>query len=313
MKTKPTVKKAALFLAGLLVFLTSNSFAQPNFPLSPQKAEIVYEDVRHFAEAYYELRTNPDTLAVLQSYYFDRGSAGLKEFINRHQLSPEMLRDAMAANPERYALIPGFLANIGEVEETYAELMVSYGKVMPNAMFPPTYLLVGANRGIGQASMVGQLITITRVADSMKKLKKITVHELSHFQQAMSMGGQKYVQLYSTPDNMLGLCLREGGAEFITSLVLNDITQSKALAYLEKEEQQLKKRFLKDLKNQEQGYWLWESLQQKEHPKLLGYVMGYKICEQYYKQATDKSQALQTILQMPDAEEFVASSQYFKP
>ncbi len=160
--------------------------------------------------------------------------------------------------------------------------------------------------------MVGQLITVTRVVDSKEKFKKITVHELSHFQQAMSMGGQKYVQLYSTPDNMLGLCLREGGAEFITSLVLKDITQSKALAYLEQEEQKLKQRFLKDLKNQEQGFWLWASLEQKDAPKLLGYVMGYKICEHYYHGAKDKSQALQTILKMPDAEEFMASSQYFR-
>lgn len=39
-------------------------------------------------------------------------------------------------------------------------------------MYPPTYLIVGANRGIGQASMAGQLITVTRIVDNMDKLKK---------------------------------------------------------------------------------------------------------------------------------------------
>ncbi len=313
MKTNLVVKKAALFLVGILVFLTFKSVAQPNYPREPQEAKIVYDDLRHFVEAYHELSKNSDTLAVLKAFYFDRGSAGLKEYINRHQLSPELMRDAIAAHPERYALIPDFLANISEVEDNYRGLIMAFGKVLPSAMYPPTYLLVGANRGIGQASLAGQLVTVTRVVDDMEKLRKITVHELSHFQQAMAMGGQKYAKLYSTPDNMLGLCLREGGAEFVTSLVLGDITQTAALEYLEKNEEPLKQQFQEDLEIQKKDFWLWESIGQKEYPKLLGYVMGYKICKHYYDLATDKSRALQYILQMPNAEEFVLSSRYFKP
>ncbi len=312
MKSKHSVNKAALFLAGMLVFLTFKSVAQPNYPRAPLEAKLVYDDLRHFVETYKKLDKNSDTLAVLKTYYFDRGSAGLKEYINRHQLSPELMRDAMVANPGRYALLPEFLANISEVKETFQGLMIAFDKVRPEAMYPPTYLLVGANRGIGQASQAGQLITVTRVVDNKERLRKIMVHELSHFQQAMAMGGQKYVQLYSTPDNMLGLCLREGGAEFVTSLVLGDITQTEGLKYLEKDEQRLKKQFLEDLEIQKTDFWLWESIGQKEYPKLLGYVVGYKICRQFYDQATDKSQALETILQMPNAEEFVEASGYFK-
>ena len=191
--------------------------------------------------------------------------------------------------------------------------MMAFGQVVPNAMYAPTYLLVGANRGIGQASLPGQLITVTRVADNKEKLKKLMVHELSHFQQAMAMGGQKYAALYAAPDNMLGLCLREGGAEFVTSLVLNDITQSKALAYIEQDESKLKDRFKADLEAQDKEFWLWDSLNQDSHPKLLGYAMGYKICDSYYDQASDKKEALQQILRMDDAETFVASSGYFNP
>ena len=300
-------------LTGMLVLLSSNSTAQPNYPRSPVEAQIIYEDLEHFVEVYKELRENSDTLQVLQTYYFDRGSAGLKEFINRHQLTPEMMRDAMTAHPERYALIPDFLSKISEVEESYAILMKDYSNVIPQAMYPPTYLLVGANRGIGQASLPGQLITITRVVDNMEKFRKIVVHELSHFQQAMAMGPQKYGQLYSAPDNMLGLCLREGGAEFITSLVLGEITQSVALDYLENEEQRLKQQFLDDLITQKKDFWLWQSLEQQDYPKLLGYAMGHKICESYYSYSADKSHAIKTILAMPDTKEFIVSSQYFKP
>lgn len=303
--------KGLLCLAAFTLGLNFHSVAQPNYPRTPQEAELIYSDLVNFADAYKELATNKDTLQVLQTLYFDRGSAGLKEFIKRHQLTPELMKDAMRADPERYALIPGFLADIDETKVQFTALMEQYGEVMPNAMYAPTYLLVGANRGIGQASMVGQLVTLTRVVDDPAKLQKLITHELTHFQQVMTMGGQKYVSLYSSPDNMLGLCLREGGAEFITSLVLGEITQTDALEYLEDDEDNLKERFLADLKNQEKDYWLWASIQQESHPKLLGYAMGHKICKHYYDSSSDKDKALLDILMMADDEAFIEASGYF--
>ena len=300
-------------LSLVIMILTSNflSVAQPNYPRDPKEAKLIYSDLVNFMDAYQELATNKDTLQVLKTLYFDRGSVGLQEFIMRHQLTPELMKEAMSADPDRYALIPDFLANIDQVSQDFKALMEDYGRVMPNAMYAPTYLLVGANRGIGQASMVGQLITLTRVADDRAKMRQLITHELSHFQQAMTMGGQKYASLYSSPDNMLGLCLREGGAEFITSLVLGEITQTSALEYLEKNEDELKDKFLRDLKTQQKDFWLWASVDQKSHPKLMGYAMGHKICEQYYDRSSDKSKALQDILRMEDDQAFIESSGYF--
>ena len=296
----------------LQLILNFQTFAQPNYPRDPQEAKIIYKDLVHFVEAYKELATNTDTIQVLQTLYFDRGSADLTEFINRHQLTADLMKKAISAAPERYALIPGFLTNIAEVEKEYKSLMQDFDQAIPNAMYPPTYLLVGANRGIGQASQVGQQITITRPVDNMEKLRGIMAHELSHFQQAIAMGGQKYAALYSSPDNMLGLCLREGGAEFLASLVVGDITQNTALHYIEQDEHRLKEQFLSDLETQNKDFWLWASVGQKTYPKLLGYAMGYKICKHYYETAPDKSLALDYILKMEDAEAFIASSGYFK-
>ena len=298
------------FYLGICLLAGIQSFGQPNYPRSPEQAKLVYSDLQHFMDAYQAMQTNPDTLAVLQTLYFDKGSAGLKEFVQRHQLTPELLKEALAKTPEDYALLPAFMEKISTLEEEYAALMGQFSKVMPNAMYPPTYLLVGANRGIGQASLAGQLITIIRVLDKPEKFRQLLVHELSHFQQAMAMGGQQYAALYSTPNNMLGLCLREGGAEFITSLVLGVITQDKALEFIHQDEAQLKQKFAQDLSTQDTAYWLWESINQEDHPKLLGYAMGYKICAAYYEQAADKPAALQEVLLMKDPEAFTATSGY---
>lgn len=301
-----------LSILGLLAFLFNfQTIAQPNYPRNPEEAELIYTDLANFMDAYKELETNTDTLQVLQVHYFDRGSAGLEEFIKRHGLTPELLKDALSANPGRYALLAGFLDTMDETEEEFKSLMKDYHKIMPDAIFAPTYLLVGANRGIGQASLVGQLITVTRVADDRVKLQKLITHELSHLQQAMTMGGQKYVSLYATENNMLDLCLREGGAEFITSLVLGEITQTKALDYLDNDPARLKKQFLADLDAQNKEFWLWASLEQKSHPQLMGYAMGYRICDHFYDNADDKRRAIQQILLMEDAEAFLQSSGYF--
>ncbi|THD68783.1 hypothetical protein E7Z59_00185 [Robertkochia marina] len=312
MKLLASSCKSPFPLTLLFILFSFISNAQPSFPTDPEQAELYYSDIEHFVEAYQELENNSDTLAVLQTFYFDRATPGLKEFINRHQLTPQMLKEALTKYPDRYGLIPSMLSNIRETEARYKELMKTYSTILPNAMYAPTWLLVDANRGIGQASMVGQLITVERVADNMEKLKKLTTHELTHFQQAMAMGGQKYVSLYSSSENMLGICLREGGAEFITWLVNDDITRTKSLTYIEENEEALKVRFKEDLQSQNKKYWLWDSLDQKDNPGLLGYAIGYKICKAYYDKADDKTQALNDILMMENAEEFLIKSTYFQ-
>lgn len=311
MTTSFSFRKVFMILGVLILFQTFQVYAQPAYPRNPKKAQLIFSDLDHFVDAYEELSRNTDTIQVLQTLYFERGSDGLKEFVRRHQLTPERLKEAIRENPERYVLLPGFVSKIGDIQELYTLILDDFHKVVPNAMYPPTYLIVGANRGIGQASMAGQLITVTRIVDNMDKMKKMIVHELAHFQQAMAMGGQKYAALYASRDNMLGMCLREGGAEFVTSQVMGNITQNTALEYLEKDENRLKEQFLTDTKAQNKDFWFWPSLEHETYTKLLGYAIGYKICNQYYEEAPDKTAAFIDILKMEDAELFLKLSHYF--
>ncbi len=299
----------------LVVFMFSylnNTLAQPpNYPRVPEEAKLVYSDLENFVEAYSYLNSGVDTLKILNNYYFGKASTGLQEYIGRHSLTPELMRDAIRKNSAKYDKISNFVDNLNDFTPEFKNTLKKYHKIMPEAMYAPTYLLVGANRGIAQASQFGQLVTITRVIENQEKLIKLIVHELSHFQQAMTIGGQKYIALYASPNNMLGICLREGGAEFITYLVLQEITQENALAYLIKNETELKSKFIKDLKVQDNSFWLWESINQKEYPILLGYAMGYNICKFYYDKASDKRKALSEILGITQPDSFLEMSAYF--
>jgi hypothetical protein len=286
--------------------------AQPNYPKNSAEAQVIFTDLENFVEAYSHLKETSDTVSILKEYYFDKASVGLKEYVTKHNLSAELLKDAIRNNSTKYAAIENFIGTLNEFEPRLLETLEKFDSILPNAMYPPTYLLVGADRGIAQASKFGQLVTITRVMEDDRKLTKMIVHELAHFQQAMAMGIQEYSALYGKSSNMLGLCLREGGAEFITHLVLQEITQTNALEYFEKNESDLKIKFSKDLELQNQGFWLWDSIEDKETPNLLGYVMGFKICNAYYQNASNKKAALNDILAITitQAEEFLESSSY---
>ena len=305
-------KLLQIWVLALLVCSNYKVSAQPNYPQNWQEAKIIYSDLYHFVNALEAMKTDQDTLSVLNKLYFEKASTGLKEYIRRHGLTPEMLKEAIRKYPDRYHDISGFLTNKEVLENDLKRVFQEFEEVVPKAVFAPTYLLVGANRGIAQASLQGQLVTITRVLDDHEKLMKLIVHELAHFQQAMTLGGQEYVGLYSQPDNMLGLCLREGGAEYITYLVLNDVTQSKTLTYLNDHESDLKQKFKEDLKKQDKTFWLWESVGHKDIPQLLGYSMGFKVWESLYKQTGDQSLVIDEILEIRDSYKAMTESRYFE-
>ena len=191
--TSRTLVVALSILFGLQLHLQAQ---MPNYPMEPSSAEIIYSDLENFVNAYAQLSSEKDTLQILESMYFEKGSPGLKEFVNRHQLTADLLKEAIRKYPENYERIAEFIDGIEDFKYLFGQAMMDYDKTIPNVMYAPTYLLVGAHRGIAQASMVGQLVTITKIVDDPDLLITMIVHELSHFQQAKELGGQKYVSLY---------------------------------------------------------------------------------------------------------------------
>lgn len=294
------------------LFMFACSFAQqPNYPTQAQNAELNYSDLENFVNAFKALEKDTDTIEIFNKMYFEKASIGLKEFVNRHGLTAQMLKKAVAKSPDKYRKIETFIEDLDELKSKLVKVLKDFQNIVPNTMFAPTYLLVGANRGIAQASQFGQLVTITRLLKNEERLLQVIIHELAHFQQAKTLGGPQYVALYSQANNMLGICLREGGAEFITDQVFGSITQSKSIDYYVENEVELKQKFLEDLKSQDNSFWLWDSVGQKDYPQLLGYVMGYKIWKNYYNKAGDSDQVIGEILNLTDPDKYIEKSDYF--
>jgi uncharacterized protein YjaZ len=106
--------------------------------------------------------------------------------------------------------------------------------------------------------------------------------------------------LFGPEKNLLGLCIREGTAEFFADLITGRITQDEALPFTLQHERRLWEWFRKEMNGQETGDWMWKKPADPDQPMHVGYVMGYRIVQAYYNNASDKKQAVQEILSVTD-------------
>ncbi len=274
------------------------------------EAKFVHDDVRNFIRAQEMLTDEADTIAVLEKEYFDKGTPGLREFIKKYGLSAESLLKAMRKHPEKYAALHSLLDAIKELESTVRGSLADLQRYMPDVVFPPTYFLVETHRGIGSGSAVGQLIAIDKWVPPLEEKTTMIIHEMVHLQQVMAVGYPKYLALFGNEKNLLGLCIREGTAEFFAHLATGRITQDKALEYTLEHEERLWKWLAQEMDGAETGDWMWRKPADPDQPYHVGYAMGYRIVEAYYNQASDRAQAVKDILSVTDYTSFLENSHY---
>ena len=132
----------------------------------------------------------------------------------------------------------------------------------------------------------------------------IVAHEMIHFQ-------QRYTQSDQT---LLAACIEEGAANFLGSMCsggVGEFHQLNVYPYGDVHEKELWERFQKDMdRTDKQSVWLYSESGEGVRPDDLGYYMGHRICESYYKNASDKTQAIYDILNIKDFKSFLAKSRY---
>ena len=81
-------------------------------------------------------------------------------------------------------------------------------------------------------------------------------------------------------------------------------------AYGNAHERALWKEFSREMHGTDWSHWLGQADRAVDRPADLGYYIGYKICEAFYQGASNKMDAVRTILQMTDADAFLLQSKY---
>lgn len=281
----------------------------------PEQAPFVYDDIANFVRAHSLLRDRADTIEVLRTEYFGKGTSGLIIYVEKYGLTPAMLARAIASHPEDYAALSDMAEWLQSSEPEWRHAFRAMKEYMPDIQFPPTYFLVGAWRGIGSGSVEGSLISVEKSASnrSMKGSETpLLTHELAHFQQGRILGYQTYIEIYGEKRSLLALTIREGIGEFFAKRYGGRYTQHEAEDYVIQHEARLWKQFSKEMNGRETGDWMWQKPKDPDQPFHIAYVLGARIVEAYFENAQDPVQAVRDILSVTDYPEFLRKSGYEK-
>ncbi|MEQ8549989.1 MAG: DUF2268 domain-containing putative Zn-dependent protease [Cyclobacteriaceae bacterium] len=295
--------------------LTSLLIAVSLINLQAQQSsnKIHVEDLHHFWAAYESFKETSD-YSVFDSMYLDIGSAGLKNFIKGRIVSAKNLSLYVAGYKDYLAELKTSTDQIVQYQPQIEEIFLNLKEIYPAAKIPDVYFVIGAFNSGGTSSNAGLIIGaemygktdstdmkrfnrwLREVLEPVSEVPHIVAHELIHFQQSY----RGY--------NLLTNCLMEGSADFIAEIISGKNINDHVHAFANPREEELWEEFRKVMFKMKKDGWLYTSAEGR--PNDLGYWMGYKICQAYYDQMEDKTQAINDILNIKNAKKFLAQSGY---
>jgi hypothetical protein len=308
--------REALFLT-VLVAAIGAAPARGAQNRDPDAAELVFSDVDLFWKAF-DAAERGDRAKVLRAEYLEKGSVGLKEFLRVRIISAENLAAAIDKHPKYYAALRDPSLKAAAHKDAIRASFHKLKKLYEPAVFPNVYFVIGRMNSGGTLTNTGLLIGVDMygmnkdapveelsrwhkaVVKPTKDLPHIVAHELIHYQ-------QKYPRDSST---LLANAIREGSADFVGELISGGMINTHLHTYGNPRERELWAEFKQEMDGKDLSKWLYQGDAAKDRPADLGYYVGYKICESYYKQAADKTAAIRAILEIKDFKDFLNASKY---
>lgn len=316
-----------LFCCGLLMACRSEPLLKiDEAPITaePDRVELVTSDIELFWTMYDREKPLYTRDEVLQQYV-GPGSEALKRFYADKIEPSDALLPLLNSWIDRmyYDDIRGIAGRIHEQQPAISEVLAAFKNHYAEAIFPRRiHFVIGAmNTGgvvlpNGQVVIAAEMYGLTEKAETgyldpwlqqtlqtADRLPILVLHEIVHLQQRRHSPAP-------ADDTLLERALREGGADFITQLVTGDFLNRHLLAYGNPREQALWEAFSKRMNRQDYSGWLYNGQSSDERPADLGYFIGYKIAEYYYRRSDDKDAAVRAIIEMKDGAAFLEASGY---
>jgi hypothetical protein len=309
------MKKIIILFLAILAF-SLNILAQQTTNTNPETAKIVTSDIELFWKAY-DKATPENDLIVYRDEYLKKGSAGLQAFTQLRIGSSCGLVNSISASPKYYAALREPSLKIASYENQMRASFRKLKEIYPDAVFPDVYFVIGRMNSAGTVSDKGLLIGVDMfgknegapltelgawhqaVVSSTNRLSYIVAHELIH-----------YEQKNPADNSLLARAVGEGVPDFVAELIAGDTINPHLHQYGNPREKELWLEFKKEMNGTDVNNWLYQGDKAKDKPADLGYYMGYKIAESYYKNAKDKKQAVKDILEIKDFAKFLADSRY---
>lgn len=299
--------------------------------LEPENRKTVQTiDIEHFWEAFDNLKnckSHKDSIHSFQTIYLDRGTDGLKDFIGAREFTAEKFVNQVSKYPKFYNSIRKNTIESKESVPIIEDVVNKFKEIYPNFKSKKICFAIGLINTGGTVSanflLIGTEVTtstkdvdlsefnnsayskvLASGTDIRQNIKNMVSHEYVHTQQKYSLDSEAI----NCP--LLYSILHEGICDFIGELISGSQINKVAQEYGDKHEKELWTELKNELCNQSNANWLYNHKSVKDKPADLGYYMGYKIAEEYYKNAKDKKQAITDIIEMDDPIKFLQLSKY---
>ncbi|VXD10549.1 hypothetical protein [Marinoscillum sp. 108] len=293
---------------------------------------VMTSDIDHFWTAYDLIIKESDSLKRIQlidSLYIQQGSIGLKKIMEVREYSAEEYIQMITSYPN---FLSSLRQNTLKSNELANELSTGIEKlkaVYPNLKPAKIYFTIGCMRSNGttidslvligsELAMADQQTNISEFDGATKEwletffnsnpidnLVLLNVHEYIHTQQKTQV------------NNLLSIAIREGVAEFVSTLAMEMPSATPSIAYGKNNAQGVLEKFeLEMFYPNNQSKWFWSNYPNEFGVRDLGYYIGYQLCEYYYTQAEDKEKAIKRMIELDytnevEVEDFVEQTRYF--
>jgi hypothetical protein len=297
----------------LIILLIGNKFS------NAQNLNIHINDINNFWIAFDSLKnTNNEQkqLDIIQKYYLDKASDGLKDFIISREHSAQKHLYNIKHYPKFWNSIRPNTQKVKNAIPKIEKVYAKYREIYPDFIIPDIYFTIGILNSGGTTSpnkiLIGSEIACADKNTNYSELNKwlqgvfklnnsvvsMIAHEIGHTQQ---IGGDSEDDGKS---NLLGYSIKEGMCDFLAELTYKKIN-TPYMIYGKKHKKELWTKFQKDMYSQNINDWLYNGNNAPNGVADLGYFIGYEICKSYYKNSKNKAKAINEMLKLEYNEESV--------
>ena len=289
--------------------------------VNARELKYIYSDIALFYKVFdqvVKLKDKQAKIELIQKGYIDSGTKELRIFVRRKKLTAERYLKEIELHRSYFEEIRPNAKYIEDFEKRAKAIIANFKTIYPQFKPPTVVFLMGCFTAGGTA--MGKKLFISMemncknedsdiskfsnwlqaVLNSVSNLPSIFTHELVHTQQKVSFGMFR----------LLGNAIQEGAADFVSCELLGIQMKTKYFQYGLQNEKALWQEFKKEMRGKDKSNWLYQGNRSKNRPADLGYFIGYKICESFYKKMNDPKKAFRKIIRLKKYRRFLRKSGY---
>jgi hypothetical protein len=297
-----------------------------------RKSNVVTSDIDNFWKAYDLIVKETDTLKqirLIDSLYIQKGTIGLEKIMEARRYSAGEYVEMINSYPNFFSSIR---SNTLKSKKLASELNVGIGKlevVYPNLRPAKIYFTIGCMRTNGTTTdslvLIGSELAMADRQTDISEFEGRTKEWLETFfnsdpiDNLVLLNVHEYVHTQQNPqvNNLLSIAIREGVAEFVSTLAMDMPSVTPAINFGKNNALAVREKFeLEMFYPNNQPKWFWSNYPNDFGVRDLGYYVGYQMCENYYDQAEDKKKAIKSMIELDytneaEVEAFVKKADYF--